>query len=115
MFVGYVVVTVLAAVMTGFSGAATALRAPFVTEALRQDGVPESWLPWLAAAKLAGAAGLLVGFAVPAIGGLAAAGLVLYFVGALVTVVRARVYQHLASPMVFLVPAAGSLVLLAMH
>jgi hypothetical protein len=51
-----------------------------------------------------------VGLAVPAVGVAAAAGLVLYFVGAVATVVRAQCYeQYYAVP--FLLLAAGSLAL----
>jgi hypothetical protein len=48
------------------------------------------------AAKATGAAGLLVGLFVPVIGVMAAIGLVLYFIGAVVTVVRPRVYSRSA-------------------
>ncbi|WP_280252101.1 DoxX family protein, partial [Nocardia abscessus] len=44
--------------------------------------VPESWLSPLAVVKAVGGAGLLVGLAVAPIGVAAAAGLVVYFVGA---------------------------------
>jgi hypothetical protein len=62
-------------------------------------------------AKAAGAAGLLVGLFVPVIGVLAAIGLVLYFAGAVVTVVRARWYSHIPYPLVFLAPVAASMAL----
>ncbi|MFL1377964.1 MULTISPECIES: DoxX family protein [unclassified Nocardiopsis] len=52
-------------------------------------GVPHTWIPVLGSLLGAGALGLLVGAAVPAVGLAAAAGLVLYFAGALVTHLRA--------------------------
>lgn len=65
----------------------------------------------LGVAKAAGAVGLLVGIAVPTIGVAAAVGLVLYFVGAIVTVLRARWPAHLPYPTAFLALAVGALVL----
>lgn len=50
-------------------------------------GVPRSWLPWLAALKLAGAAGLLLGLfdaALRLLGVASARGLVLLYKGAVV-------------------------------
>jgi len=63
---------------------------------LADYGVPRAWWPWLGAAKAAGAAGLLVGLFVPVIGVMAAIGLVLYFIAAVATVVRPRVYSRSA-------------------
>ncbi|MDX3568096.1 DoxX family protein [Streptomyces sp. ID05-47C] len=111
MSTAYVVVTVLAAVMAGFSAASMLLGAEWTVKPLADYGVPRSWWPWLGAAKAAGAAGLLVGLLVPVIGALAAAGLVLYFLGAVATVVRARWFSHVAFPLVYAAPAAASLVL----
>ncbi|GGT69084.1 hypothetical protein GCM10010272_10110 [Streptomyces lateritius] len=73
--------------------------------------MPRTWWDWLGAAKVAGTVGLLVGFFVPLIGTLAAVGLVLYFAGAVVTVLRARSYGHAAVPLVYMAPAAAVLVL----
>ncbi|MFJ8661304.1 DoxX family protein [Streptomyces sp. NPDC093795] len=106
-----VVVTAVAAFMAGFSGGAIFVRAAFVVEPLAQYGVPRTWWNWLGAAKVAGALGLLVGFFVPVIGTLAAVGLVLYFTGAFVTVLRARSYGHVAFPLVYMAPAVAVLAL----
>jgi DoxX-like family len=107
----HVVVTILAAAGVGYSAAAALFRAKWVVQSLTGYGVPRSWLPWLGAAKGAGAAGLLVGLAVPVIGTMAGIGLVLYFAGAVFTVVRARWYSHIAYPLVFVAPVAVSLAL----
>ncbi|MFF0276223.1 MULTISPECIES: DoxX family protein [unclassified Streptomyces] len=106
-----VVVTAVAAFMAGFSGASVFLRAAFVVEPLAAYGVPRSWWNPLGAAKVAGALGLVVGFWVPVIGTLAAIGLVLYFAGAVITVLRARAYGHAAFPLVYMAPAVAALVL----
>ncbi|MEV4541876.1 DoxX family protein [Micromonospora echinaurantiaca] len=113
MSTSYVVVTVLAAAMVGFSAASVFLRATWVVEPLADYGVPRSWWPWLGAAKAAGAAGLLVGLVAPVVGVLAGIGLVLYFTGAVVTVLRARSYGHIPFPLLYAAPVVGSLALLA--
>ncbi|MFF3328143.1 DoxX family protein [Streptomyces sp. NPDC002888] len=107
----YVVVTVLGAVMAGFSAASIFFNAEWTVKPLADYGVPRSWWPWLGAAKAAGAAGLLVGLLVPVVGVLAGAGLVLYFLGAVVTVLRARWFSHVPFPLLYAAPAAASLVL----
>ena len=58
MSTAYVVVTVVAAAMAGFSAAWVLLGAEWVLKPLADYGVPRAWGPWLGAAKAAGAAGL---------------------------------------------------------
>ena len=53
-------------------------------------GVPESSLTTLGILKAVGALGLLVGISMPLIGIAAAVGLTLFFVGAIITHLRAR-------------------------
>lgn len=113
MSTAYVVVTLLATALVAFSATSLLRRADWVVKPLTDYRVPRSWWPWLGAAKAAGALGLLVGLAVPAIGVAAGVGLVLYFTGAVVTVVRARWYSHVPYPLVYLAPVVGSLALLA--
>jgi hypothetical protein len=57
--------------------------------------------------------GVLVGFWVPVIGLIAAACLVAYFLGAVVTVLRSGIYAHLPIPLVYLALPAAAVVLLA--
>jgi hypothetical protein len=52
--------------------------------------------------KAAGAAGLLIGLFVPVIGVMAGIGLVLYFAGAVITVVRARWFSHVPYPLLYM-------------
>jgi hypothetical protein len=111
MSTAHLVVTILAAVWVAFSAVSLFTRAKWVVQPLTDYGVPRSWWPWLATAKTAGAVGMLVGLLVPVIGVLAAVGLVLYFAGAVVTVVRARSYAHIPYPLLYLVPVAVSLML----
>ncbi|AYV28360.1 DoxX family protein [Streptomyces sp. CJ_13] len=113
MSVAATVVTVLAAAMSGFSGYSLLSRAPWVVEAMTEYRVPRSWWTRLGAAKAAGAAGLLLGLFVPVIGAVAAVALVLYFTGAVITVVRARSYAHIPFPLLYAAPVIGALVLTA--
>ena len=112
MSTAYLIVTLVGAALAGFSAVSVFTRAQWVVEPITSYGVPESWWPWLGAAKAAGAAGLVVGLFVPPIGIAAAIGLVLYFLGAVVTVARARSYGHLVFPVIYMAPAVASLVLL---
>ncbi|MEV4757780.1 DoxX family protein [Micromonospora sp. NPDC049559] len=111
MNTAYVIVTVAAAAWVAFSAFSMYFRARWVVEPLAAYGVPDSWRPWLATAKLAGAVGLVVGLSVPVLGVLAGIGLVLYFVGAVVTVLRARSFSHVPFPLLYLAPVVASLVL----
>ncbi|MFH7593595.1 DoxX family protein [Streptomyces racemochromogenes] len=105
------VVTLVAALMAGFSGVSVLRGAKFVTEPLVEYGVPKGMWAFLGTVKIAGALGLLAGFAVPALGVAAAVGLVLYFTGAVITVLRARSYAHVAFPLIYAAPAAAVLAL----
>ncbi|GAA2723943.1 DoxX family protein [Actinocorallia aurantiaca] len=111
MSTAYVVVTVLGAVMAGFSAGSVFFRAPWVVQPMAEYGVPRRWWNPLGAAKAAGAAGLLAGLAVPAVGVAAGIGLVLYFTGAVVTVLRARRVSHVPFPLMYMAPVVASLVL----
>lgn len=111
MYYAYLFTTVLAAAFVAFSAICVFVRAPWVTGPLADYGVPESWMFWLGTAKAAGAAGLLVGLFVPVIGLLATIGLCLYFTGALITVLRARAYTHIAAPLMYVAPVVVAAVL----
>jgi len=87
-------------------------HAKFILTNMNEVGVPRSWLPALGTLKLAGAVGLLLGpFGIPFIGVAAATGLVLFFTGALVTHLRARVFYNLAFPGGYWLLAIASFVL----
>jgi hypothetical protein len=110
----YVVVTVTTAIVTAAVAIADFIPAGFVLENSAKVHVPRSWLPMLGALKIAGAVGLLVGLVgPPAIGIAAATGLVLYFIGAMIAHLRARVLYNIAFPGAYLGLSAASLVLLA--
>jgi hypothetical protein len=110
----YVVVTVITAIVTAAVAIPDSIPAGFVLANSAKVQVPRSWLPMLGALKLAGAIGLLVGVVgPPAIGIAAATGLVLYFIGAVIAHLRARVFYNIAFPGAYLGLSAASLVLLA--
>ena len=72
----------------------------------------ESSLPILGVLKAAGALGLLIGFRVRLIGIASAVGLTLFFIGAVITHLRARDYSlGNGVPVIFLVVVLGALVL----
>src|SRR6266516_7290084 len=95
MFTAYVVVTLVAIAANGFSGVAALVHFKPILPGMVKAGVPESWLTFpIGTLKTAGAVGLLLGLiGVPLIGAAAAIGLVLFFVCALYTHVRASDYS----------------------
>ena len=75
-------------------------------------GVRKSLLPTLGILKAAGALGLVIGFRVPLVGIASAVGLTLFFVGAIITHLRARDYSlENGVPVLFLVIVVAALVL----
>lgn len=112
MFTAYAIITVIAILANAGIAIADLLRAKFVVANSTEVGIPQTWLPWLAALKAAGAAGLLLGFMGATVIGIAAAtGLVMFFIGAIAAHIRARVYRNIVFPGGYLGLAAGSLVL----
>jgi hypothetical protein len=111
MFTVYIIVTIFTAAANSYAAIVDFRRPQWVIDNVTSWGGSCSWLFPLGALKAAGALGLLVGIAVPLIGMAAAAGLVLFFVGAIAVVMRARWFSHLAWPSTYLVLAIGSLAL----
>lgn len=111
MNIAATVVAVLAAAMSGFSGYSLLSRAPWVVEAMEEYKVPRTWWTPLGAAKVAGALGLLIGLFVPVIGIAAGIGLVLYYAGAVITVIRARSYKHVPFPLIYMAPVVAAFAL----
>jgi hypothetical protein len=110
MFTTYVIVTILAAAANAAAAGFDFARHPQVLANGTALGIPHSWLLPLGALKAAGALGLLVGIGVPPLGVAAALGLVLFFVGAVLTHLRAHAAaRSYAYPAVFLLLAVGSL------
>lgn len=110
----YVVITLATIVANSYAAGADFFRARSILANMAEVGVDEAWLPRLGALKAAGVLGLLIGLlGVRPLGMAASIGLVLFFIGALVTHLRARVFYNIAFPGVFLALAVASLVLSA--
>jgi hypothetical protein len=110
MFSAYIILTVLAAAALAFSATADFVRYKKVIINMTRAGVPESWLTRLGIAKAAGAIGLVVGIVIPQIGTAAAIGVILFFVGALITHIRARWFSF-GFPATYLLLGVGALVM----
>ncbi|OBC02584.1 DoxX family protein [Mycobacterium sp. 852002-40037_SCH5390672] len=111
-----VVITLMTAAITAAMAVADFVPARFVLANSAQVGVPRSWLPALGAVKLAGAAGIVIGLlGLRELGIAAAAGLVLFFVGAVVTHLRAHVLYNIAFPGAYLCLSAASLALMVVR
>jgi hypothetical protein len=109
MFAAYVVVTAVTGLASASIAVADLVPARFVLANMDEVGVPRPWLPRLAVLKGAAAAGLLLGLlGLRPFGIAAAAGLVLFFTGALATHVRARVFYNIAVPGAFFALAVAS-------
>jgi hypothetical protein len=91
----YVVVTLVTIAANTFSGVAALAHWKQILPGMAKAGVPESWLTLpIGTLKTAGAVGLLLGLVgVPLIGAAAAIGLILFFVCAVYTHVRADDYS----------------------
>ncbi|MFJ9368312.1 DoxX family protein [Nocardia sp. NPDC101769] len=111
MNIAYYIVGTVAALWVGFSGYSLFAQKQFVVDPLNDYGVPRSWWNWLATAKSVGALGLIVGFFIPVIGIAAAVGVILYFLGAVATTIRARSYKTTIFPVLYIVPVAAALAL----
>jgi DoxX-like family len=110
MFAAYIIVTVLAAAANLYAATNDFTRPQWLRANMTKLSVPESWLTLLGVLKAAGAVGLLVGIGIPWIGKAAAVGLTLFFVGALITHLRARDYSFgNGIPVIFLILAVAAL------
>ena len=110
MFIAYLIVTVVTAAANVFSATLDFIRYKQILINMAKAGVPESWITMLGVLKAAGALGLLMGIGVSLVGIAAAVGLILFFVGAIITHLRARDYSF-GLAVVFLLLAVAALVL----
>ncbi len=110
VFAAYVTVTVLGAVFNGAAAVTYLIGHEYPRTQADMKGVPRKWVPVLGMLLAAGALGLLAGFAVPLLGTLAASGLVLYFVGAVIAHLRVG-SRDVVGGIVFLATAAAALAL----
>ncbi len=108
---------IIIAVILGLAATVSAMgklrKMPQVVDQMHHVGVKDSQIPILAILELLGAAGLLVGIWVPILGVLAALGLTLYFIAAVIAHVRAKDAMKDAAPALGL--AVVSLVVLLLE
>ncbi|WP_033344113.1 DoxX family protein [Catenuloplanes japonicus] len=114
MFIAYVTVTAVAILFNGAAAFTYLSGHDYPNQQADMKRIPRSWVPVLGSLLAAGTLGLAAGLVVPLLGALAAGGLVLYFIGALVA--HARVGSRaLIGPSVFLLTAAATLILTLLH
>lgn len=113
MFIAYIVLAILLAALAIFSAIAKLRRNPRLIEGINGTiGVPMRWIPALAACEIAGAIGILIGIFWPPLGIAAAIGLVIYFIGAIVAHLRVKDFKGVGNPVLPLVLAVATLVLI---
>jgi DoxX-like family len=111
MFIAYVVVAIVAALILTFSALLKLRSDPRVVASIHETlGIPMSWFTFLAGCELAGAVGLLVGIAVGPLGVAAAIGVVAYLVCAIGAHLRVGDVAGLSSPVVPLLVGVVALV-----
>ncbi|MFC0629155.1 DoxX family protein [Kribbella deserti] len=112
MYEAYQIVAVLTILANAVIAILDFCKANFVLQNSAAVDVPESWIPWLAALKAAGATGLLLGLlGVPYVGTAAAVGLVVFFIGAVLTHIRAKAISTIGAPVAYLALAVATLTL----
>ena len=112
MHIAYLVITALFAIMVAFSGLGKARGNPHIVKVIHETvGVPMRYFPLLAACEFAGASGLVLGIWWPPLGVAAGIGLVLYFVGAVVSHLRVGDFKGIGGATFMLVVAGGALAL----
>jgi uncharacterized membrane protein YphA (DoxX/SURF4 family) len=114
MHILYLVITVAFALMVTYSGVGKIRRDPLPVKVVHETiGLPLKYFPLLAACEFAGAVGLVAGIWWPPIGIAAGIGLVLYFVGAIVSHLRVGDVKGIGSAAFMLALAAIALALRA--
>ena len=111
MFIAYAVIAVVLAALLAMSARAKLVKEEKVTKGITGLGVPLSWFPFLAACEAAGAVGLLIGLWYAPLGIAAAIGLVLYFIGAVISHLRAGDTKGVPTPLVILIVTVVGLAL----
>ena len=115
MQVTYLVTTILAALASGYAAGLNFVGAESVKAVADRVHVSRGWMVPLGTVLASGAVGLLVGFAVPALGTAAAVGLVLYFICAVTAHLRVRDRRIGGAVFFLLLTAAALTTALAYH
>jgi hypothetical protein len=109
VYLAYLAVTIMAALMNGYAATLNFVGAESVKLVADRVAVSQRWMIPFGTLLAAGAVGLVIGFAVPALGIAAAIGLVLYFIGAITAHVRAN-DRGVGGAVFFLTLALGALI-----
>jgi hypothetical protein len=111
MFIAYIVLAILLSFVLVVSGRAKLVKDEEVTQTMTRLGVPLSWFPVLALLEFAGALGLMAGILYRPLGIAAGIGVVLYFVGAVISHLRAKDVKGMPVPVVLTLLSAAPLLL----
>jgi len=112
MHTAYLVITIFFAAIVAFSGVGKIRRDAHQVRVIHETvGVPLKFFPLLAVCEFAGALGLLAGMGWPPLGVAGGIGLVIYFLGAVVSHLRVGDFKGIGSAAFMLVVAAGALVM----
>jgi hypothetical protein len=112
MGTAYLAITILLAAMAAFSGVGKIRRDPRIVHVIHEViGVPLRYFSLLAACEFAGALGLVLGIWWPPLGVAAGIGLVLYFVGAVVSHLRVGDVKGVGPAAFMLAVTAAALVM----
>ncbi|MET8214301.1 DoxX family protein [Streptomyces hirsutus] len=114
MFVAFATVSILGAVFNGAAAVTYLIGHEYPKSQPDMKGIPRKYVPVLGALLAAGTVGLLAGLAGPVLGTLAASGLVLYFIGAIIAHLRVG-SRDIVGGIVFLATAVTALVLGLLH
>lgn len=109
MHASYLIVTILAALATGYAACLNFVGAESVKVVADRVHVSRKWMLPFGTVLASGAVGLLLGFALPRLGEAAAIGLVVYFICAIGAHIRVR-DSGVGGAVFFLLLGAGALV-----
>ena len=112
MGIAFLVVAIVLASMVLFSGIGKLRNDPHIVKVIHETvGVPMKYFPLLAACEIAGAFGLVLGIWWPILGIAAAIGLVIYFLGAVVSHLRVGDVRGIGPAAMLLTMSAAALIL----
>jgi hypothetical protein len=111
----YVVITILAALFNGYAASLDFVGAESVKLVADRVKVSHRWMVLLGTCLASGAAGLLVGLAIPVLGTAAAIGLILYFICAVTAHLRVGDRQVGGAVFFLVLAVAGLITGLAYH
>jgi len=112
MGIAYLAVSIVLAAMVLFSAIGKLRHDPHIVKVIHETvGVPMKYFPLLAACEIAGAVGLVLGIWWPILGIVAATGLAIYFIGAVVSHVRVGDFKGIGPAAMLLTVSMAALIL----